>query len=189
MPIPVAAGIAAAAAAPKILGLLAKLLGIGAKGVKVAKSAGKAAPGLAKSAWGKAGEAASTPSGLAALAGGAYLGNEILKQFGAGKQRDISRAELALQEKLAGMSAEATKLLVQESRASTEKSNKESREIRKEDIRREREDRMMEMFLSGQQNQMAMLLQAAQGMASTPGMAGSEPPRGGGITGILRSNL
>jgi hypothetical protein len=173
----------------KLLSLLAmvpgglKTLGRGAKAV------GKAMPGLTKAGWGKAEEAASTPSGLAALAGGAYFGNEILNQFGAGKQRDISRAELALQEKLAGMSAEATKLLVQESRAGTEKSLKETREIRKEDLRRAQEDRMMEMFLSGQQNQVAMLLQAAQGMAGTPGMAGSQPAAGGGITGILRSNL
>lgn len=179
------------AALLKLLSLLAmvpgglKMLGRGAK------AAGKATPGLAKAGWGKAGEAASTSGGLAALAGGAYFGNEILNQIGAGKQRDISREELALQEKLAGMSAEATKLLVQESRASTEKSNKESREMRKEDIRRAQDDKLMEMFMGGQDRQMAALLNAMQGMASTSSLTGSSSgsPTGNGMVNVLRSAL
>jgi len=125
---------------------------------------------------------------LPLLLGGTYLGSEVLGQAGKAGERGVSREQLKLQELLARTSAEATKTSVKESRAQTEKLMKELRENRREEAKEVREANLMQSYVNSQDRQLALVLQAMQGVSqSTPQLGAPQYPRSG-MVGMMRSN-
>lgn len=123
--------------------------------------------------------------GLLAAAG--YLGGRGIEFLGQRGEQKLLREQIAAQLKGAKTEAEVTKRLARES----EKRAKEYmqsllREKREERIS-EREERLMQSFLGSQDRQMALILQAIQGVAQTPYAPRVSP--GGGMMGLLRSNI
>lgn len=133
---------------------------------------------------GLAGTTLLAPEMLPFLIGGYFLGNELLGQAGAASERGLARQQMATQEQMAQMGQQAAKRATKESRANTEKYLRELRKQRQD----EKEMQLMQMFMAGQQQQLAGIFQAAQGMAANAGATGRQP-MGPGITNILRSNL
>ncbi len=111
-----------------------------------------------------------------------------LGQIGEYGKRGLAREEIAVRERMAKAETKATLKITRESeRRSKEYIERLLREQRSERISG-RETTLMQSFIGSQDRQMALILQAMQGIAQTPyAPQGSQP--GGGMVGLLRSNL
>ena len=124
---------------------------------------------------------------LPQIIGGGFIGSEILNQLGQAGERGLTREQLALQTALTKSSAEAAKRETKESKAATEKYLKALMKAKREEAKEEREAMLMQSFMSSQDRQTAMLLQALQGMTSMSSQTGVSPSSG--MTALLRSDL
>lgn len=111
-----------------------------------------------------------------------------LGQIGKYGERQLKREEIAAGERIGKAQTKATLKLTRES----EKRAKEYIERILRDKRTERisgrETALMQSFVGSQDRQMALILQAMQGISQTPYAPQSGRP-GGGMVGLLRSNL
>ena len=125
--------------------------------------------------------------GLILLAG-SQVGGAGLGQIGKYGERGLAREQIAAGERVGKAEAKATLKLTRESEKRTrEYIERMLRERRTERIS-ERETSLMQSFVGSQDRQMALILQAMQGIAQTPyAPQGGQP--GGGMVGLLRSNL
>jgi len=117
------------------------------------------------------------------------VGQEGLSQYGKAGERGIAREEIALQKLMGEASAEATKKVTKES----QKRAKEYTEMLLKEKRREseaaREQELMSQFQASQDRQMALILQAVQAMSQGAGVSQANTGGGGGMLGLVRSNL
>jgi hypothetical protein len=97
-----------------------------------------------------------------------------LDVLGAKGDRDIARKQIEMQERMAKLTAEAAKKATIESQARSESY-----------MRQTQENALMQQYQNSQDQQMALLLQAMQGMSNTP--RPSYPS--GGMVGLMRSAL
>jgi len=121
-----------------------------------------------------------------AAIGGTFLGSEALGQMGKAGDRGVSREEIQLQKLLAEASAEATKTSVKESRAQTTKYMEELAKNKRAEAKEAREAALMQSYVGSQNRQMAMVLQAMQGVAQSVPNTGAQPSRvGSGMAGMV----
>jgi succinate dehydrogenase/fumarate reductase flavoprotein subunit len=153
-------------------------------------SAGKGALGVGKKAVPLAKRAYASPHFLTGALGGTYLGSEILSQLGQAGERDIAREELALQRILGKAGGEATERLTKESRKAAESYLKELTKARREEAKQQREAALMESYMASQDRQLAIALQALQGVSQSIPETGMAPasPRSG-MVGLMRSSF
>ena len=111
-----------------------------------------------------------------------------LGQIGEHAERGLKRERFAVEERIGKAEQKATLKLTRESeKRSKEYIERLLREQRSERIS-QRETSLMQSFMGSQDRQMALILQAMQGIAQTPyAPQGNQP--GGGMVGLLRSNL
>ena len=135
----------------------------------------------------------SSKSFLPALAGTAFLGGDILREFGAAGERGLTREQLALQKLVAEAGQEASKRSLKESREQTKAYMKELAKAKREEAKEAREAALMQSFITSQDRQLAIALQAMQGIAQTSptlGTALSQPRMGRtGMVNMMRSAL
>ncbi len=122
---------------------------------------------------------------LGSLGGVASMG---LGQVGKYGERQLRREEIAAGERVEKTKGEVTKRLAKESRKkSKEYTEQLIREKRSERIS-DRETLLMQSFIGSQDRQMALIMQAMQGISKS-----AYPPQSGqsgsGMVGLLRSNL
>ena len=122
---------------------------------------------------------------LGTLGGVASMG---LGQVGKYGERQLRREEIATGARVEKAKAEATERLTKESqKKSKEYIEQLLREKRSERIS-DRETALMQSFVGSQDRQMALIMQAMQGISKS-----AYPPQGGqsgsGMVGLLRSNL
>lgn len=121
------------------------------------------------------------------MAGGGVAGMG-LGQIGEYGKRQLAREQIAAEERVGKARTKAELKLTREAeKRSREYIEKMLREKRTERIS-EREAALMQSFVGSQDRQMALILQAIQGMAQTPYAPQMRRP-GGGMVGLLRSNL
>jgi len=130
-----------------------------------------------------------TTLGLLAAAG--YLAGRGFEYFGQRGQQQILREQIAAQLKGAETEAEATRRLTREEEKRAKKYTESLLRERREERISEREERLMQSYLASQDRQMALVLQAIQGITQTPYAPGVSPgvSPGGGMMGLLRSNI
>ena len=111
-----------------------------------------------------------------------------LGQIGKYGERGLAREQIAAEERVGKAEQTATLKLTRESeKRSKEYIERLLREQRSERIS-QRETSLMQSFMGSQDRQMALILQAMQGISQTPyAPQGNQP--GGGMVGLLRSNL
>jgi hypothetical protein len=135
--------------------------------VSGAKTAG---PWVAKHPWG--------------LLGAGWMGLNEVGQMG---ERGLMKEQLRLQEEMGKSSAEAAKKGTKESRRMAEKYLQILTQAKRDEAREERESLLMQSYMESQNRQVAMLLQAMQGLTATAPQTGVNPSAG--MTALLRSNL
>lgn len=122
---------------------------------------------------------------LAAAAGTASMGLGEIGKYG---ERGLAREQISAEERVGKAKQKATLKLTRESEKRTkEYMERLLREKRTERIS-ERETALMQSFVGSQDRQMALILQAMQGISQTP-YAPQMKQSGGGMVGLLRSNL
>ena len=167
MPLMIPAAVKGALAlyGPKLL----KMLGVGVKGSKAAAKSGFVDKHF-----------------LEMLIGGTYAGSTVLGEWGAAGERGISREQIALQKLLGTQQAAATKRSVTEDRKRAKEYMNKLLEMRVAEKKEAREATMLQSFTQSQDRQMALVLQAMQGIAQTsrPSSRG-----GGGMVNLMRSAL
>jgi hypothetical protein len=126
---------------------------------------------------------------LSLLMGGAFLGSTALGEYGKAGERGLAREQIELQKLLGVAKAETSKRMTKESRAATEKYTKSLLKAKRDERRQARELALMESFSRSQDRQMALILQAVQGIASQPTGAPSRTAGGSGMLGLMRSSL
>ena len=123
-----------------------------------------------------------------ALLTGGFLAQTGLGEYGKSGERKLAKAQLEMQADITGKSAEAGKLATKESR----KRSKEYTELllkeKREDRREARKIASMQAFTQSQNQQMALLMQAIQAIATEPGGSNVDTPTGGGMLGVMRGN-
>jgi len=117
-----------------------------------------------------------------------FGGQTALGQLGKAGERGLSREQLALQKMIAEAQAEATKRMTEESRMRTKEYTQMLMKAQKEERRESRERDLLESFMGSQDRQVALILQAMQGISQQrpqfrPGSSG------GGMVGLIRSNV
>lgn len=105
------------------------------------------------------------------------------------KQRDASktaRAQIASNEALARIQAEATKRMTEESKAKAKEYMQALLKMKKDERAESQKQELMRSFMGSQDRQAAMLMSAMQGISS----AQAPPPNyGGGMVGLMRGNF
>ena len=143
----------------------------------VTKYAAKAA---AKKIAGVATKAYASKNFLPVALGGAMVGQTVLGQLGEASNRKMTKEQIDIQNMMGLSSAEVTKRLTEESRTKTKEYTKALLEAKREEQDKELDRTMMESFMSSQDRQMAMAMQAIQSQNA---------PRTGGMTNVLRSSF
>lgn len=122
------------------------------------------------------------------LASGMGMASMGLGQIGQYGGRQLRREEIAVGERVGKAQAKATLKLTRESEKRTkEYVERMLREKRTERIS-ERETALMQSFVGSQDRQMALILQAMQGISQTP-YAPQTGRAGGGMVGLLRGGF
>ena len=121
---------------------------------------------------------------LTALLGAGYLGGTAVGAIGQAGERGLTREQLKLQTLMGKASAEATKRGVKESRAKTKEYITALLKTRREEAKETRDIAAMQSFTQSQDRQMALVLQAIQGLGQRqPGASGA------GILGLMRGGF
>jgi len=124
---------------------------------------------------------------LLLMAGGG-VASMGLGQLGKYGERGLAREQIAAEERVGKAKTKAEQKLTRESeRRTKEYIERMLREKRTERIS-EKETALMQSFVGSQDRQMALILQAMQGISQTPYAPQPKQP-GGGMVGLLRSNL
>jgi len=142
-------------------------------------------PGIAKKVY-------ASKHFLPAAGIGAFAGSEVLGQLGAAGDRGTAREQIQLQKAIALMQAEGTKKATKESRKSTKEYLKEVTKIRQQEMQAARESEMLQNFLSSQDRQAAVIMQAMQGLSQTSAPYGGMQPQGRqprGMVSLMRSRV
>lgn len=121
---------------------------------------------------------------LTLLLGGAFLGSTGLTEYGKAGERDLSREQIRLQKLLGESQAEATKLSVKEDRKRTKEYMDALLKAQRVEKREAREAALLQSFTQSQDRQMAMVMQAMQGISQV-----SRPSSAGGMVNMMRSNF
>jgi hypothetical protein len=124
---------------------------------------------------------------LSMLLAGGILGGTALSEYGKAGERGLTREQIALQKILAESRAAAAERGTKEARKRTEKYMERLLKMRTAEKREARESEMLESFTRSQDRQMALVLQALQGMTQRPTGAPRAP--GGGMMDLMRSNV
>ena len=115
-----------------------------------------------------------------AAIGAGLVGQTALTEVGRAGERKLTKEQMDLQNLLGASSAEATKKLTEESKAKTKEYVKALLAAKRDEQDKELDRTMMESFMSSQDRQMAMAMQAIQAQNA---------PRTGGMTNVLRSTF
>uniref|UniRef100_A0A6M3J5Q6 Uncharacterized protein n=1 Tax=viral metagenome TaxID=1070528 RepID=A0A6M3J5Q6_9ZZZZ len=126
-----------------------------------------------------------SPHFLHYLLGGAFLGQTALSEYGKAGERGITKEELRIQERMGISQAKATKRLTEESREQAKEYVGELMKAKREERKESREQRLMELYMGSQDRQMALLMQALQGITQTRPKAPSAGAAG--MLGLMRS--
>ena len=118
------------------------------------------------------------------LLGAGWMG---LGEFEKAGERGLMKEQLRLQGEMGKSSAEAAKKGTKESRRMAEKYLQILTQAKRDEAREERESLLMQSYMESQNRQVAMLLQAMQGLTATAPQTGINPSAG--MTALLRSNL
>ena len=124
---------------------------------------------------------------MSILLGGTVLGGTALSEMGKAGERGLSREQIALQKMIAEAQAKAAERGTKESRRSTEKYMEQLLKLKATEKREARESEMLQSFTASQDRQMALVVQALQGMTQRPTGAPREPG-GGGMMALTRGN-
>lgn len=120
---------------------------------------------------------------LAALYGGATLGKDLLEGYWT---RSAKREEMKAASKREMAKQEAVARLLREAKTSERRSIKELRKEKRSEKQEAREAELLRFFMQNRQNQLAMVLQAMQGI-NQPQV--SPQIGGGGFLDVARSRL
>jgi len=123
---------------------------------------------------------------LSLLIGGGILGSQVLGEVERGGERKLSRERMNLEALLAETSAEAGKKATIESRKRTKEYTEQLLKLKREERREARDIAAMASFTASQDRQMAMILQAVQGLSARPGGASTGAPVRGGMLNLMR---
>jgi hypothetical protein len=130
---------------------------------------------------------------LPALAGTAFFGGDILREVGAAGDRGLTREQLALQKLVAEAGQEASKRSLSESRKQTKTYLKELAKAKREEAKEARESALMQSFINSQDRQLAIALQALQGVSQSVPTLGTTPTQTNfartGMVNMMRSAL
>ena len=137
----------------------------------VAKAAAKKIAGVATKAY-------KSKHFWPGVVGAGFVGQTGLTELGRAGERKLTKEQMELQNLLGASSAEATKKLTEESKAKTKEYVKALLAAKRDERDKELDRTMMESFMSSQDRQMAMAMQAIQTQNA---------PRTGGMTNVLRS--
>ena len=121
------------------------------------------------------------------LLGGGFLGQTALSETGKAGERGLTREQLQIQKLLAESQAVATRRTVEEAKAQAKEYTAALLKARKEERGQAREENLMETFMASQDRQMALIMQAMQGILQTQRPAYASGGSGGGIVGLMRS--
>ena len=121
---------------------------------------------------------------LASAAGVTSMG---LGQLGKRGERNILREQIAAKERMGKAQTEATRRLAKESEARAKEYMQQLLQEKRKERISEGETQLMQSFIGSQDRQMALVLQAIQGISQTP-FAPSQPS-GAGMLGLLRSKV
>lgn len=121
------------------------------------------------------------------LASGAGVAGMGLGQIGKWGERGVMREQIAAKERMSKAQTESTKRLAKESEARAKEYMQQLLQEKRKERISERETQLMQSFIGGQDRQMALVLQAIQGISQTP-FAPSQPS-GAGMLGLLRSKV
>jgi hypothetical protein len=124
---------------------------------------------------------------LSLLIASGFLGQTALSELGKAGERKTARKQIDLQRLLAEGQAEATKTSVLESRKQTKEYMEQLLKMKAVEKREAREAQTLERFTASQDRQMALIMQALQGMSQRPAGAPAEP--GVGMLAMTRSNI
>lgn len=123
------------------------------------------------------------------LASGMGVASMGLGQIGEYGKRGLAREQISAEERVGKAKQKAELKLTREAEKRTkEYIERMLRERRSERIS-ERETALMQSFVGSQDRQMALILQAMQGISQTPYAPQARQSGGGGMVGLLRSNL
>ena len=122
---------------------------------------------------------------IALLIGGGILGGQALGEVERGGERKLSRQRMELEALMAKSSAEAGKTATAESRKRTKEYTEQLLKLKREERREARDVAAMESFTASQDRQMALILQAVQGLSARPAGARTQSPTSG-IMGLMR---
>lgn len=118
---------------------------------------------------------------IPALLGAGYFGSMGLEAAGQAGERGLTREQMRLQTLLGKASAEATEMMVKESRAKTKEYIKTLMKSKREEAREIRDIEAMRSFTASQDRQMALVLQTVQAI-------GQRRP-GAGMLGLMRGGF
>lgn len=122
------------------------------------------------------------------LIGGGFLGQTALGEVGKAGERGLSREQIRMQRLMAESQAIATRRATEESRERAKEYTKTLLKAKKEERKESREARLMESFMTSQDRQVALLMQAIQGIAQQrPQYQPASAEGGGGMLGLMRS--
>ena len=118
---------------------------------------------------------------LSLILGGAYLGSTGLSEYGKAGERDLTREQIRLQKLLGTGQAEVAKRSVKEDRKRAKEYMDTLLKSQREEKREVREAGLLQSFTQSQDRQMAMVMQAIQGMSQS-----SRPTPSGGMVNMMR---
>ena len=119
---------------------------------------------------------------------GAGVASAGLGQLGKYGERGLRREEITAEERVGKAKIKATQKLTRESEKRTKEYIERLLRGKRTERISDRETMLMQSFVGSQDRQMALILQAMQGIAQTPYAPQTRQP-GGGMVGLLRGNL
>lgn len=122
---------------------------------------------------------------LSLLLGAGFLGSTISTEVGKAGERGLSREQIALQKILGESQAKATKRSVKEDRARTKEYTEALLKAQRQEKKDAREAALMQSFTHSQDRQMAMVMQAIQGLSQSSRTTSPS----GGMVNLMRSSL
>jgi len=123
---------------------------------------------------------------LPALISGGFLGQTALSEYGKAGERGLTREQIRMQELLGKSQVAATKTATEESRERAKEYTKALLTAKKEERQAGREQSLMEAFMSSQDRQVALLMQAISTLAQNRPRYQSASASGG-MLGLMRA--
>ena len=117
-----------------------------------------------------------------------FAGQTVLSEVGKAGERGVAKKQIDLQRLLGESQITASKRATEESRERAKEYTKLLLEDRKESRKEAKEQELMQMFMEGQNQRMALLMSAIQGISQTKPQY-SPMASQGGMVGLMRSRM